>query len=103
MTLKLTRPNWAALFPKAPAAIIDAFAAHTDVLDQAGITATRTRLAYTLANVEHESGGFTIKNLTENLNYSAERMAELFEHRVGNVQQIIATFGTAPGWQKESV
>jgi putative chitinase len=54
MPLRLKRSDWAALFPKAPKAIIDAFVADPQSLDRAGMTATRTRLAYAIANVSHE-------------------------------------------------
>jgi putative chitinase len=57
MTLRLSRADWQAIFPRAPAAIISAFTGGSSALDTAGITATRTRLAYALANVEHEGGG----------------------------------------------
>jgi predicted chitinase len=46
--------------------VLDAFVAKQSVLDAAGITHTRTRLAYFFANIEHENGGFTIPSLTEN-------------------------------------
>lgn len=101
MTLQITRADWRAIFPKAPEAIINAFAANAAVLDQAGITASRTRLAYTLANVEHECGGFTVKNLTENINYTAKGMAKTWPGRFpGGEAEVVAKYGSAPGWQK---
>lgn len=103
MPLQISKADWVAIFPKAPAAIIDAFVANPAVLDQAGITASRTRLAYTLANVEHECGGFTVKNLTENINYTAKRMAEVWPRRFPNGEaDVIAKYGTATGWQKKA-
>lgn len=103
MPLRITRADWVELFPKAPAAIIDAFAANGTLLDQAGITETRTRLAYTLANLEHECGGFTVKNLTENINYSSERMAAVWPSRFpGGAADVVARFGKAPSWQKKA-
>lgn len=103
MPLKLTRADWNKIFPQAPSAVIDAFAANAGVLDAAGITQNRTRLAYTLANVEHECGGFTVKNLTENINYTAKGMAKTWPKRFPNGESdVIAKYGTAKGWQKKA-
>lgn len=99
MPIKLTAADWRAIFPRAPQQVIDAFAAKQSVLDKAGITATKTRLAYFLANVEHECGGFTIKNLTENINYTAARMAAVWPNRFKNAAAVQAKYGTAKGWQ----
>lgn len=88
------------IFPRAPQKYIDGLMAQKSALDRAGITTTRTRLAYCLANVEHECGGFTIPNLTENINYTAERMAQVWPNRFGSAADVRAKFGTAPGWQK---
>lgn len=99
MPLVIDRAEWEKLLPKAPATIIDAFVARADLLDRSGITATRTRLAYALANLEHECGGFTIPDLTENINYTAKRMAEVWPNRFKNAADVVALFGTKPGWQ----
>lgn len=98
--MKLTEADWRAIFPKAPQDIIEAFVAHAGALDAAGITRTRTRLAYALANVEHECGGFTVKNLTENINYTARRMAEVWPNRFSSASDVEKKYGTAKGWQK---
>jgi len=102
MTLKLKKKDWREIFPKAPDSIIEAFVANQAPLDKAGITKTKTRLAYALANVEHECGGFTIKKLTENINYTAKRMAEVWPNRFLSEDDVIARYGTAPGWQKKA-
>lgn len=102
MPLKITRSDWAELFPKAASVFIDALVDNPAPLEKAGITATRTRLAYTLANVEHECGGFSIKNLTENINYSAKRMAEVWDNRFSSAEDVVAKYGSAPGWQKKA-
>ena len=102
MPLRLQRSDWAALFPKAPKAIIDAFASDSKPLDVAGITSTKTRLAYALANVEHECDGFTIRDLTENINYTAKRMAQVWPNRFSSEQAVKARYGTAKGWQKKA-
>ncbi|NIZ10354.1 glycoside hydrolase family 19 protein [Pseudooceanicola sp. HF7] len=102
MALALTHDDWNAIFPHAPDAVIDAFAANPGPLEAAGILETRTRLAYALANVEHECGGFTIGDLTENINYSHERMAEVWPNRFSNAAAVAARFGSGPGWQKRA-
>lgn len=99
MPLKIESQDWRELFPQAPEAIIAAFATQPQHLDTAGITATRTRLAYTLANVEHECAGFTVKNLTENIGYTAERIAAVFPRRFANAEAVRQRFGTEKGWQ----
>ena len=102
MTLQVTAADWRAIFPKAPQAVIDAFARSQHVLDAASITETRDRLAYALANVEHECGGFTIKNLTENIGYTAARMAQVWPNRFASASAVQAKYGTAAGWQKKA-
>jgi putative chitinase len=100
--LRLTKEEWREVFPKAPQAVIDAFVIGAASLDAAGITQTRTRLAYALANVEHECGGYAIPNLTENINYSAKRMAEVWPKRFASAAAVQAKYGTAKGWQKKA-
>jgi predicted chitinase len=102
MALKLTAADWRAIFPRAPQSIIDAFTNNSAPLDAVGITETKTRLAYALANVEHECGGFTIPNLTENVRYTAARMASVWPNRFKNAAAVEAKYGTGPGWQKKA-
>jgi putative chitinase len=106
MTIQLTAPILRQIFPKAPQEVIDAFVAKQDVLDRVGVTHTRTRLSYFFANIEHECGGFTIKNLTENTNYTAERAAAVWPKRFppvvngkGDPAAVRRKYGTATGWQ----
>jgi len=104
MPVEVTREAWRDIFPRAPQAVIDAFAAKQFVLDAAGITETRTRLAYFVANIEHECGGFTIPQLTENINYTHKRAAEIFPTRAGRTAaEVMARFGSAAGWQKKMI
>ncbi|WP_441252418.1 glycoside hydrolase family 19 protein [Tardiphaga sp. 71_E8_N1_1] len=104
MPVQVTRAAWRELFPRAPQAVIDAFAAKQHVLDAAGITETRTRLAYFVANIEHECGGFTIPRLTENINYTHKRAAEIFPTRAGRTAaEVMARFGSAAGWQRKMI
>lgn len=97
--LAVSAKDWRALFPKAPQAVIDAFAASGHRLARAGITENETRLAYAVANVAHECGGFTIKGLTENINYSAERMAAVWPNRFASAEAVRAKYGSGPGWR----
>ncbi len=99
MALRLSRQDWINIFPSAPSTIIDAFVTHVSVMEKAGIMDSQIRIAYCLANVEHECGGFTIKNLTENINYSAKRMAEVWPNRFNSANDVVAKYGSASGWQ----
>lgn len=99
MTIQLTAAALRAIFPRAPQAVLDAFLAKQDVLTKAGVNHTRPRLAYFFANIEHECGGFTIKNLTENINYTAERMAAVWPNRFASAAAVRAKYGSEPGWQ----
>lgn len=99
MPIKLTAGAVRAIFPRAPQAVVDAFVAKQDVLTKAGINATRTRLAYFFANIEHECGGFTIPNLTESLAYTAARMAQVWPNRFKSAAAVQAKFGAGKGWQ----
>jgi predicted chitinase len=102
MPLRLTKTNVRAIFPKAPQAVVDAFVNKQHILDQAGITKTRRRLAWFFANIEHECGGFTIPNLTENINYTHQRIAEVWPNRFSSAGQVAARFGSEPGWQRKA-
>ena len=64
-----------------------------------GLNQTRQRLAYCFANLHAETGGFTIKNLTENINYTDARMAAVWPNRFSSAAAVRAKYGTARGWQ----
>lgn len=98
--LKVDAVTLRKIFPKAPQQYIDGLVRGWPAMDRAGITATRTRLAYCLANVEHECGGFTIKNLTENINYTHARAAQIWPSRFhGGEADVIRKYGVGAGWQ----
>lgn len=108
MPLQLTADSVRKIWPRAPQAVIDAFASPRGqaALDKAGITHTRPRLSVAFSQVEHETNGFTIKDLTENINYRAEGAAKIWPKRfppvrngVGDPATVRAKYGTAPGWQ----
>lgn len=100
--IELTAAAMRQMFPNAPQAAIDAFVAKQNVLTNAGINKTRDRLAYFFANIEHECGGFTIPNLTENINYTAARMAAVWPNRFKSAAAVQAKYGTGTGWQKRA-
>lgn len=81
MPLKLTPDAMRAIWPRAPQPIINAFVAKQHILDRAGVTHTRPRLAFFVSQIEHETAGFTIPGLEENLRYTAERIAEVWPSR----------------------
>lgn len=91
--------QWDQIFPNAPDAVIEAFARKNDVLVRAGILSTRNRLAFFCANIEHECSGFTIKNLTENIYYTAARMAQVWPNRFESASAVVAKYGSGAGWQ----
>lgn len=100
--VRLSPATLRAIFPKAPETILAAFVERQGVLTAAGINQTRQRLAYLFANVHHETAGFTIKGLTENINYTAERMAQVWPNRFKSAAAVRAKYGTADGWQRKA-
>lgn len=100
--IELTGAAMRQMFPNAPQAVLDAFVSKQGVLTNAGINKTRDRMAYFFANIEHECGGFTIRNLTENINYTAERMAQVWPNRFNSAAAVRSKYGTAPGWQTKA-
>lgn len=103
MTIRLTQEGMRDLFPRAPQAVVEAFVAKQDtILAASGVNFTRSRLKFFFSNISHECGGFTIPNLTENINYTAARMAQVWPNRFKNAAAVEAKYGTAPGWQKKA-
>ena len=96
--VRLSQATIRAVFPNAPDTIISAFVEKQGVLSAVGLNQTRQRLAYCFANLHAETGGFTIKNLTENTNYTAARMAAVWPGRFKSVVGVQAKFGCVPGW-----
>lgn len=101
--VRLSLATLRAIFPKAPETVLAAFVEKQGVLSAVGVNQTRQRLAYLFANVHHETAGFTIKNLTENINYTAERMAAVWPNRFKSAAAVKAKYGTATGWQKKAI
>jgi putative chitinase len=101
--VRLSQATMRAVFPNAPDTIIAAFVEKQSVLSAVGLNQTRQRLAYCFANLHAETGGFTIKNLTENINYTAVRMAAVWPGRFKDAAAVQAKYGTAPGWQLKAL
>ena len=96
--IQLTAPALRAMFPRAPLPILDALLAGQGFLDQSGVSATRQRLAYCLANVAHETGGFSIPHLTESIAYSARRACQVWPGRFRSPADVYAKVGASgPG------
>lgn len=86
MAISITRDDLARLYPHAKPALLNAFAKQADeLLARFGINSTKTRLAYFLAQVGHESGGLTITE--ENLNYTAQGIRKTWPSRFKSILQ----------------
>lgn len=97
--LQVDRAAWRQIWPNAPSAVLDAFAAKSEILRKGGVLENRTRLAYFCANVEHECMGFALRGLTENINYTAARMAQVWPNRFSSASAVVAKYGSGAGWQ----
>lgn len=103
MTIRLTSADMRAIFPRAPQSVLDAFVAKQDaILAPAGINHTRQRLKYFFSNIEHECGGFALPGLVESLAYTPARMAAVWPSRFKSGADVVAKYGSAPGWQKKA-
>jgi putative chitinase len=100
--VRLTQAALKTIFPRAPSLVLKAFDEKQAVLSAVGVNQTRRRLAYFFANIHHETGGFTIRNLTENINYTAPRMADVWPNRFRSSAVVRAKYGTADGWQRKA-
>lgn len=88
MVYRLTESALNGMWPGAPPAVIREFVNDQGKLDKAGITHTRTRLAYALAQLEHESGGFKIPGLKESTAYSRQRAKEVWPSRRAQIDAL---------------
>ena len=100
--IRLSLATMRAVFPSAPEVIINAFVEKQGELTVVGVNRSRQRLAYCFANLHAETAEFTIKNLTENINYTAARMAQVWPNRFASAAAVQARYGTAPGWQAKA-
>jgi putative chitinase len=79
MQILVTPDQILKLAPKAAPNYRDAFAAGQSVLDHFQISLTPLRVAHFVAQMMHESGALTV--LVENLNYSPERLPQVWPNR----------------------
>ncbi len=79
MPVPVTLAQIAQLAPNARSGYRDAFSDGQPVLDRFGISDNPLRVAHFMAQMLHETGGFTIQ--VENLNYSAERLPVVWPKR----------------------
>lgn len=76
----LTRAQLTALFPRALPGHIDAFVDQHELLFRSyGLDRNLFRVHFFLAQIGHESGGLSVES--ENLNYSAERLMQVWPRR----------------------
>jgi putative chitinase len=80
LTLAMLQRHWRA--PPANAAVVQGMADTSDVLNRLGIN-TRLRLAHFMAQISEETGNG--QEMIEKLNYSAERMMQVWPSRFPNL------------------
>lgn len=85
------------IWPRAPQTIVDVFVRKHKLMDEAGISLTRQRLSIFLSQLEHEAGGWTIPNLTENINYSADRAVQIWPSRFSSSAGVYSAIGSFAG------
>jgi predicted chitinase len=95
--IQLTAAALRQMYPHAPTAIFADLAAWQRAFDGAGITATRTRLAYCCANMAQETGGFTIPRLTESIAYTAARACQVWPSRFRSPDDVYGKVGSYAG------
>jgi putative chitinase len=100
--IRLSRATMRAILSNAPDVIINAFVEKQGALTTVGLNRSRQRLAYCFANLHAETAGFTIRNLTENINYTAARMAQVWPNRFASAAFVQTKYGTAAGWQTKA-
>lgn len=95
--IKLTDAALHALFPRAPAAFMDAFNKQQSQLADVGVLDSVNRLAYLFANVAQESDEFSSRELVENIHYSPARACAVWPSRFGSVSDVYAKIKSWPG------
>src|SRR5262249_13981611 len=91
--IQLTPAAMRQMYPHAPDDVFADLHEWQRVFDAAGITATRTRLAYCCANMAQETGRFTIPNLTESIAYTATRACQVWPNRFRSPEEVYRKVG----------
>jgi predicted chitinase len=100
--LNLTPAALRQIFPTAPQTVLNAFTGNQTPLAKVGLLDNPTRLSFCLTNLHAETGGFSIPRLQENINYTAERMAQVWPNRFLSASAVRAKYGTDMGWQRKA-
>jgi putative chitinase len=90
----ITKAQVKELFPRAPSKHVNEFASsHATLFKEFGIDRSLFRLHFFIAQIGHESGGFT--NERENMHYSAKRLTEVWPSRFAD-EEVAAPFANNP-------
>lgn len=81
----LTREDLKRFAPKAKPEYVDALMSGLEVLREAGILESEYRLCHFMAQMGHETGGFTI--IRENMNYRPSRARQVWPSRFRNMPE----------------
>ncbi len=84
MAIDITRPDLVRFLPDAKDATIDAILSQEDWLDAEGLLETDARWCHFMAQVAHESTGFT--RFEESLNYRSARLCEVFPRHFPTIE-----------------
>lgn len=104
MTIVLTGELMRKLYPRGNAMVMQAFVDKQSLMGE--ILQSPKRAAMCFANMYDETGGFdssVVKNMTENLNYSPEGMAETWPNRFPNAAAVRNKYGTDSAWRIRAI
>lgn len=100
MNVVLTVELMGKLYPRGNAMVMQAFVNKQSLMDE--ILQSPKRAAMCFANMYDETGGFdskVVRNMTENLNYSPEGMAETWPNRFPSPAAVRTKYGTDSVWR----
>lgn len=102
MTIILTTELMTKIYPQGNKDVIKAFVNKQALMNE--ILQTPERAALCFANMSAETSGFALAGLTENIRYSASRMAKVWPHRFpGGEAAVQQRYGTGPNWQLKAI
>jgi putative chitinase len=85
------------VIPNAPKDIVAAFLKNQTIMNDVLADADSAALAF--AHIKAETNGYALRGLTENINYTAQRMVAVWPNRFASVAVVQARFGTGQNWQ----